>query len=55
MHALPVPFLEPIDVSNAVVYLASEDGRFVTGTTHVIDAGAMNPFKAPHLREVPHH
>jgi SDR family mycofactocin-dependent oxidoreductase len=55
MHALPVPFLEPIDVSNAVVYLASEDGRFITGTTHVIDAGAMNPFKAPHLPEVSHH
>jgi NAD(P)-dependent dehydrogenase (short-subunit alcohol dehydrogenase family) len=55
MHALPVPFLDPIDVSNAVVYLASDDGRFVTGTTHVIDAGAMNPFKAPHLPEVPQH
>jgi NAD(P)-dependent dehydrogenase (short-subunit alcohol dehydrogenase family) len=49
MHALPVPFLDPIDVSNAVVYLASDDGRFVTGTAHVIDAGALNPFKAPHL------
>ena len=50
MHALPVPFLDPIDVSNAVVYLASDDGRFVTGTAHVIDAGALNPFKAPHLQ-----
>ncbi len=49
MHALEVPFLDPVDVSNAVVYLASEDGRYVTGATQVIDAGAMNPFKAPHL------
>jgi len=49
MHALPVPFLEPVDVSNAVVYLASEDGRYITGTAAVLDAGAMNPFKAPHL------
>jgi NAD(P)-dependent dehydrogenase (short-subunit alcohol dehydrogenase family) len=49
MHALPIPFLDPIDVSNAVLYLASDDGRFITGTTHVIDAGALNPFKAPHL------
>jgi len=49
MHALPVPFLEPADVSNAVVYLASDDGRYITGTAHVIDAGALNPFKAPHL------
>jgi SDR family mycofactocin-dependent oxidoreductase len=51
MHALPVPFLDPIDVSNAVVYLASDDGRFITGTTHVVDAGALNPFKAPHLED----
>ncbi|ORA35343.1 mycofactocin-coupled SDR family oxidoreductase [Mycobacterium aquaticum] len=49
MHALPVPFLEPVDVSNAVVYLASDDGRYITGTAHVVDAGALNPFKAPHL------
>lgn len=49
MHALDIPFLEPSDVSNAVVYLASEAGRYITGTAHVIDAGAMNPFKAPHL------
>lgn len=49
MHALPVPFLDPEDVSAAVVYLACDDGRFITGTTHVIDAGALNPFKAPHL------
>jgi SDR family mycofactocin-dependent oxidoreductase len=49
MHALPIPFLDPIDVSNAVVYLASDDGRYITGTTLVIDAGALNPFKAPHL------
>jgi NAD(P)-dependent dehydrogenase (short-subunit alcohol dehydrogenase family) len=48
MHALPVPFLDPTDVSNAVVYLASEEGRYITGTAHIIDAGALNPFKAPH-------
>lgn len=51
MHALPVPFLDPVDVSNAVVYLASDDGRYVTGTAHTIDAGALNPFKAPHLTD----
>lgn len=49
MHALPVPFLDPVYVSNAVVYLASADGRYITGTAHTIDAGALNPFKAPHL------
>ena len=49
--ALPVPFLDPSDVSNAVVYLASDDGRYVTGTAHIVDAGALNPFKAPHFRD----
>ena len=51
MHALPVPFLDPSDVSNAVVYLASDDGRYVTGTAHIVDAGALNPFRSPHFRE----
>lgn len=39
MNILPVSMVEPIDISNAVVYLVSDDGRYVTGTTHVIDAG----------------
>jgi hypothetical protein len=46
-HAPPVPFLDPIDVSNAVVHLASEDGRYVSGTARVIDAGELNRPKAP--------
>lgn len=49
MNGLPVPFVEPIDISNAVLYLASDAGRYVTGTTHVVDAGALAPFKAPQL------
>lgn len=46
MNALPaVPWLQPIDVSNVVVYLASDESRYVTGTTTVIDAGASAPVK----------
>jgi (+)-trans-carveol dehydrogenase len=46
MNALPaVPWLQPIDVSNAVLYLASDESRYVTGTTTVIDAGASAPVK----------
>ncbi len=46
MNALPaVPWLQPIDVSNAVLYLASNESRYVTGTTTVIDAGASMPAK----------
>lgn len=30
---------KPIDIANAVLYLASDDGRYVNGTTLVIDNG----------------
>jgi len=41
LNALPVPALEAADISNAVLYLVSDDGRYVTGTTHVVDAGGQ--------------
>lgn len=40
-NALPVDAVDPIDVSNAVVYLASESGRYVTGVQLPIDAGEL--------------
>ncbi len=39
MNRLPVSMVEPIDISNAILYLVSDAGRYVTGTTQVIDAG----------------
>jgi (+)-trans-carveol dehydrogenase len=48
LNAMPVPWVEAVDISNAVLYLASDEARFVTGTTTVIDAGALAPFKVPH-------
>jgi (+)-trans-carveol dehydrogenase len=38
-NALPVPWVEPVDVSNAVLFLASDEARYVTGTELRIDAG----------------
>jgi SDR family mycofactocin-dependent oxidoreductase len=38
-NALPVEILQPIDVSRALLYLVSDDGRYVTGSTFSIDAG----------------
>ena len=39
LNKLPTSGLDAVDISNAVLYLVSDDGRFVTGTTHVVDAG----------------
>lgn len=38
-NALPVPMLEPIDISRAILYLVEESGRSVTGVTLPVDAG----------------
>lgn len=41
MQAMPVPYIEPQDVSDAVVFLASDASRFITGTQLRIDAGGF--------------
>jgi len=41
MQAMPIPFIDPRDVSELVVYLASDESRDVTGLNIRIDAGAM--------------
>lgn len=38
-NAMPVPWIESIDVSNVVLFLASDDARFVTGAAIPVDAG----------------
>jgi SDR family mycofactocin-dependent oxidoreductase len=38
-NVLPIPWVEPIDVSHAVLYLASDEARYVTGTELKVDAG----------------
>lgn len=39
MTSLPVPYLEPVDISNAVLFLASDEARYVTGIDMNVDAG----------------
>jgi len=41
-NLLPVPWIEPEDVAAAVVYLASDEARFITGSQFVIDAGLLS-------------
>jgi SDR family mycofactocin-dependent oxidoreductase len=38
-NLLPVPYIEPTDVTNAVRFLISENARFITGMTLPVDAG----------------
>jgi len=41
LNTLPVPWVECVDISNAVLYLVSGEGRYVTGTALPVDAGAF--------------
>jgi len=41
LHGMPVPYVDPIDVSHAVAYLASDESRYVTGLQMRVDAGAI--------------
>ncbi|WP_029429760.1 mycofactocin-coupled SDR family oxidoreductase [Blastococcus sp. URHD0036] len=40
LNTLPVPWIETSDISNAVLWLASDESRYVTGVTLPVDAGA---------------
>jgi SDR family mycofactocin-dependent oxidoreductase len=40
IQAMPIPYIEPADVSHAVVFLASNESRYVTGLQMTVDAGA---------------
>ncbi len=39
MNLIPEPWVEPSDVSNAVLWLASDESRFVTGAIIPVDLG----------------
>jgi len=41
MNTLPVEIAEPRDISNAVLFLASDEARYITGVTLPVDAGAF--------------
>jgi len=41
MQVMPIPYVEPLDISNAVLFLASDEARYVTGLQLKVDAGAL--------------
>lgn len=40
-NLLPVPWIEPQDVADAVLFLVSDKARFITGSQFVLDAGLL--------------
>ena len=41
MQAMPIPWIDPVDVSHLVAFLASDESRYITGLNIRLDAGAM--------------
>ena len=41
MNVLPIPWVEPADISNAVLFLASDEARYITGMPLPVDAGCL--------------
>jgi (+)-trans-carveol dehydrogenase len=41
LNALAVPWLESVDISNAVLFLASDEARYITGVALPVDAGSL--------------
>ncbi|HEX6364827.1 MAG TPA: mycofactocin-coupled SDR family oxidoreductase [Agromyces sp.] len=39
LNALPIPWVEAVDISNAVLFLASDEARYITGVALPVDAG----------------
>jgi (+)-trans-carveol dehydrogenase len=42
MHLLPTGWVDPADITAAVVWLASDEARYVTGISLLVDAGHLN-------------
>jgi NAD(P)-dependent dehydrogenase (short-subunit alcohol dehydrogenase family) len=40
LNMLPIPWVESIDISNAVLFLASDESRYITSVSLPVDAGA---------------
>ncbi|CAO5188213.1 (-)-trans-carveol dehydrogenase [Frankia sp. AiPs1] len=41
LQAMPIPYIEPSDVSDLVLFLVSDDSKYITGQNFRVDAGGM--------------
>lgn len=40
-QAMPIPYVQPADIANLAVFLASDEARYITGQQIRVDAGSM--------------
>jgi NAD(P)-dependent dehydrogenase (short-subunit alcohol dehydrogenase family) len=40
-NAIPIPWIEPQEVSKLLMFLVSDDARYITGAPYRIDAGSL--------------
>jgi SDR family mycofactocin-dependent oxidoreductase len=45
-QAMPIPYVDPRDISNLVLFLASDEARYITGQQIRVDAGSLLKFPA---------
>ncbi len=43
-QAMPIPYVEPVDISNLVLFLATDEARYITGQQIRVDAGSLLKF-----------
>lgn len=40
-HGMPIPYVDPEDIANLVLFLASDESRYITGQQIRVDAGSL--------------
>jgi (+)-trans-carveol dehydrogenase len=39
LNILPIPYVEPVDIANAILFLSTDEARYITGVPLPVDAG----------------